>query len=119
MAYRNFSEIAVAQPMPAELPAPLQPAGFSPLEWVVVALAQHDPLSSLESPGRIAVALGLLFGRQTNPRLADPRLEALRRFVVAARHFGHRLPHGEVTRFVEAGFSRAQVLRITELLQMS
>jgi hypothetical protein len=103
MAYRNFSEtnlIAVT--------ADADRTGFSALEWSVVALARRDSIASLEKPGRIAVALGALFGDRRNPRLADPRLEALRRFVVLARHLRDRLPDREIGRFLSAGFTRAQ-----------
>uniref|UniRef100_UPI00300F64A7 hypothetical protein n=1 Tax=Pseudomonas granadensis TaxID=1421430 RepID=UPI00300F64A7 len=62
-------------------------SGFSALEWQVVAIAQHDRLSSLEKPGRLAVALGVIFGGEvSNPKLADQKLEALRRVSVLAWH---------------------------------
>lgn len=113
MAYRNFSEIAVAPTLREDVPAALEEAGFAPLEWIVVALAQRDPLTSLKTPGRMAIALRVLFGGRSNSQLADPRLEALRRFVIVARHLGDRLPPAEVTRFLEAGFSRAQMLQLS------
>lgn len=81
---------------------------LSALEWSVVAIAEHDRLSSLDEPGRISRAMGRLFGTQTNGRLADPRLEALRRFAVMAWHRGTLLSGSELTRFEEAGFTRAQ-----------
>jgi hypothetical protein len=78
------------------------------LEWSVVAIAEHDRLSSLDEPGRISRAMGRLFGTQTNGRLADPRLEALRRFAVMAWNRGNLLPGSELARFEEAGFTPAQ-----------
>lgn len=89
-------------------------ARFSPLEWSVIALARRDSLSSLETPSRLAIALGALFGGRRNPQLADPRLEALRRFAVMLRHLRDRLPDRELVRFLAAGFTRghATLLRL-------
>lgn len=85
------------------------PTGFSALEWSVIALAQRDTIASLGEPGRIARALGGVFGRGTSSRLADPRLEALRRAAVHARHRGFALPLHEIRRFHAAGFSEEQL----------
>lgn len=81
---------------------------FTALEWSVLALSERDSISSLDAPGRLAMALGALFGGRRNPRLADPRLEALRRFAVLARHLRDKLPDREIVRFIAAGFTRAQ-----------
>lgn len=104
MAYRNFSETLEIGTAPGASPS----ASLTSLEWLIVALAQRDPLSSIEKPGRIAMMLFALFGDRPNPRLADPRLEALRRFTVLVRNLRDRLPSEETARFLAAGFSRAQ-----------
>ncbi|MGK6319395.1 hypothetical protein [Sphingomonas sp. DT-204] len=80
-------------------------AGFSALEWSVVALAERDSLSTLRTPGRVAAALGTLFGERPNPRLADPRLEALRRMAVLSWHYGYTVPGEDIRDFVAAGFT--------------
>ncbi len=83
--------------------------GLTALEWSVVALAQRDRLSSLANPSRLAVALGTVFGtRLHNPRLADPKLEALRRMAVLSWHRGFAVPATEFKAFLRAGFSAAQ-----------
>jgi hypothetical protein len=112
MAYKNFSEV-----LDGGEAVIATAVNFSPLEWLVIALAKRDPLSSINKPGRIATALGALFGVHPNPGLADPRLEALRRFVVLARNLRHRLPDREVAQFLSAGFSHAQgkLIRSTAL----
>ncbi|MET3827551.1 hypothetical protein ABIC16_003244 [Sphingomonas sp. PvP055] len=84
-------------------------AGFSALEWSVIALAQRDTLGSLNTPGRMSRALGTVFGRGTASRLADPKLEALRRAAVYARHRGYAMPVTEIGNFHENGFSEAQM----------
>jgi alkylhydroperoxidase family enzyme len=83
-------------------------AALSALEWSVVALARGDLLSSLRQPGRLAVAMGGLFGTHHNPRLADPRLEALRRAAVLIWHQGAGLRDEDLDAFVQAGFTSGQ-----------
>ncbi|WP_404334511.1 hypothetical protein AB2M62_13465 [Sphingomonas sp. MMS12-HWE2-04] len=109
MAYLNFSPLQgspVAPPMDlAERPR----TGFSALEWQVVAIAQGDRIGSLSAPGKLSVALGMIFGGQRpNPKLADPRLEALRRIAVLAWHKGYTLPLSEIRAFHAAGFTPEQ-----------
>lgn len=122
MAYLSFSEATAGRPgVPAPLaraglascidPAPRRAAerpSFSALEWSVIALARRDGLSSLRSPGRVSLAMGVLFGDRTNTRLADPRLEALRRIAVLTWHRGYSVAPSEVRRFYEAGFDSEQ-----------
>lgn len=108
MAYLAFAETAVGS---AAAPAPvrLQPRpAFSPLEWSVIALARRDRIASLREPGRIAVAMGVLFGERPNPRLADPKLEALRRMAVLSWLYGYEVDTSEIRRFVQAGYDLRQ-----------
>ena len=110
MAYRTFAgpeEIA----LPAGIAGPIAdavPARLSPLEWSVVALAQTEKLSSINRPGRIAVAMHRLFGIKYANELADPRLEALRRLAVIAWHRGYAIHSSEIHAFKAAGFTMAQ-----------
>ncbi|PZQ59839.1 MAG: hypothetical protein DI544_09940 [Sphingomonas taxi] len=123
MAYLGFDEFGALSP--AHQQAPGRPhiaiadaddtaggeevaARLSPLEWAVVVVARHDQPSSLREPGRLAMALGNLFGKRPNPRLADPRLEALRRLAVLTWH-DRVATHGhEMAAFLAAGFTAAQ-----------
>jgi hypothetical protein len=112
MAYLAFAEGAAGAvthaPMPKADPVPSREARLSALDWLAVAVARNDRLSSLRRPGRLAMALGSLFGMPRNPELADPRLEALRRVAVLSRHYGYTVPSGEVRRFLAAGFTSDQ-----------
>jgi hypothetical protein len=110
MAYMNFSALQGSPvAMPADMIAAPRRAGFSALEWQVVAIAQRDRLSSLSAPGPLSMALGMLFGGQrANPKLADPALEALRRVAVLAWHRGYAVPPAEIRAFHEAGFTPDQ-----------
>lgn len=108
MAYLNFSDVQGGIYGEAPRAAPRANTGFSALEWSVVAIAQKDRLSSLNQPGRIASALGVVFGDRPNPRLADSRLEALRRMSVLAWHRGYAVPASEIRAFKDAGFNTDQ-----------
>ena len=83
-------------------------ASFSALEWSVIAIAQRDSLDSLEAPGRIAQGMSVLLGSRQNPRLADDRLEALRRTAVLVWHASEPLDDEEIETFLAADFTRAQ-----------
>ncbi|KQU55797.1 hypothetical protein ASG67_06695 [Sphingomonas sp. Leaf339] len=110
MAYLDldnaFSAPGMSRTMVAKAPVA---AGFSALEWSVIALAKRDTLRSLARPSRLSRAMGSLFGFGVASALADPRLEALRRLAVHAWHRGFALPVTEVEQFVAAGFAAAQV----------
>jgi hypothetical protein len=114
MAYLALTDgvTAAIAPASAFLPAPSSsapkadsPAGFSALEWSVVMLARHDRPSSLREPGRAAKFLGRIFGEAFNRRLADPRLEALRRMAVLTWHHSYSIPKAELQAFFAAGYS--------------
>lgn len=107
MAYTEFA--ALGGPAVAEaLRTPVKDATLSSLEWSVVAIAERDRLSSLRTPGRLSVALGALFGEGHNPRLADPRLEALRRMAVLTWHHGYTVPSAAVKEFLASGYTGDQ-----------
>jgi hypothetical protein len=91
----------VGAPAALSEPAPT----FTGLEWSVIALARRDRLGSLREPGRIATALRKVFGTSRPGRLADGRLEALRRMAVLAWHRGYAVPTSELKAFLAAGFS--------------
>lgn len=114
MAYLAFADPGFPAVPGYAAPAAVEtPASFSPLEWSVVALAERDPLSSLRTPGRMAMALGSLFGDRPNPKLADPKLEALRRLAVLTWHHGFQVAQSAVRGFLEAGFSAQQYELLT------
>ena len=77
------------------------------VEWSVVAVARRDGRSSLRRPGRASIALRTLL-KQPNPRLANARLEALRRMAVLTWADGHAVAPHEVRTFLAAGFTPEQ-----------
>ncbi|WP_426265722.1 hypothetical protein [Sphingomonas sp. LHG3443-2] len=93
--------------VPVETAAPARVAEprLSALEWSVVALAERDTIASLREPGRIAAALESLFGLHRPSKLANPRLEVLRRVAVFAWRQGWKVPKSELQAFLAEGFS--------------
>lgn len=117
MAYLAFDPmIATAAPRgapTADVPETAAPARLSALEWSVVALARRDTLASLRTPGRVAAAMRNVLKRSTNLKLADERLEALRRLAVLTWHKSFTVPASEVKAFLAAGFTPAQYETMT------
>jgi hypothetical protein len=100
---------------PAILGTAAAPARLSALEWSVVAMAELDSLSSIREPSRFIAALGSLFGLKRPNRLANDRLEALRRIAILAWHHDWNVPKSELASFFDAGFTADQY----ELIQAS
>jgi hypothetical protein len=103
--------------VPVEVTAPVAvvQARLSALEWSVVALAERDTIASLREPGRIAAALESLFGLNRPNKLANPRLEVLRRVAVFVWRQGWKVPASELKAFIAEGFT----LDHYELIQAS
>lgn len=83
--------------------------GFASIEWEVIAFAQHDGLASLSEPGWVSRAFAWLFGSSPTFRLADPRLETLRRLAVLAWNRGYAVPVSAMKAFRTAGYSVDQL----------
>jgi len=92
----------------AQTSAVHETASLSPLEWLVVAVAEGDRPSSLREPGKIARTFGALFGTSHNRALADGKLEALRRIAVRLWQQGRDYDGPDVIGFLTAGYSPAQ-----------
>jgi hypothetical protein len=120
MAYIDFREAELSGSLATAFSPRHEPevhghaSGFSALEWLVIALARKDRMSSLRTPGRIGAALSRIFGGGGESRLANPQLEALRRFAVLAWHQGHNVPPSELAAFRTAGFSPNQAETLLE-----
>lgn len=114
----SWPQQAIALPAPKS-PAPRPSAEAQPrlsaLEWSIVAMAERDSIASLREPGRLASALSSLFGVRRPNRLANERLEALRRISVLAWRHHWNVAKSELKQFLEAGFTLDQY----ELIQRS
>lgn len=93
----------------AGLVSPRVGALFARQEWDIIALAARDGLASLHPPNRTARALGWLFGSRPDRRLANARLEALRRLAVLIWRYGYEAPAEAIRAFLDEGFSADQL----------
>ncbi len=109
MAYLDVRDAVTASSYAMPAAQAVEPIGFTRREWQVIVLAQRDGLTSLRAPGRLARLMGRLFGEGINPRLADPRLEALRRLAVLAWQHGFAVPVSAIKAIKAYGFSGDQV----------
>lgn len=97
------------------MPAPFIQPVLSSSEWAAVSVALKDaqrcgctaePANA--SPGALRRAVRFIFGSRRPTPLADPRLEAIRRFVCASSR--RRDPvDGLAAPLAEHGFSTAQI----------
>lgn len=94
-------------------PQAQNPAVLSALEWSIVAMAERDGIASVREQGRLGSLLRRFFGLKPANRLANERLEALRRVAVFAWRYRWSVPKSEVCAFVAAGYSISQL----ELMQ--
>ena len=103
----------LSQPQRQRIPSPPlvmvgttpPPARLSALEWSVVAMAESDGLSSVRETSRYVAAIAKFLGFRKPNRLANERLEALRRLAVFAWHHRWNVPKSEIAAFLESGFS--------------
>jgi hypothetical protein len=113
MAYRFFGsehlEGRLPGPISIDVHAPSilrQP--FSRLERTVIALAMRAPRTGEGGNSWVSRAMRFLLGIERSTPLADPRLEALRRYVALVRHRPGKVTPQDEERFVAAGFSSSQ-----------
>ncbi len=102
-------------PAPREIVSTVVAPRLSALEWSIVAMAEQDGLSSIRESSRYMKAIRGVFGLKTSNRLANDRLESLRRVAILAWHHGWNVPKSELKAFLEAGFTSDQF----ELIQNS
>lgn len=90
MAYLDLNADGLNIPIGRSLPLPVMFEGrkLSQIEREAVRLARSDGAGSLYGAGRLRRLAVRCFGLRTPNKLADPQLEALRRFAVAVAHDG-------------------------------
>lgn len=99
-----------AASFPRVVPSPMVGAAapkarLSALEWSIVAMAERDGMASIRDPGRVISALNKVFGFATPNRLANDRLESLRRIAIFAWNNGWKVPKSEIATFLSVGFT--------------
>ena len=91
---------------------------LSTLDWSVVEAGRTDGALSLNPDGLRAGLARRLLGIFVPQGLADPRLEALRRFAVRAWHWDV-IRDKDLRAFMAAGYNRAHVLEILSHVGMA
>ena len=81
------------------------------MSWKVIDMARRDGPGSLHPDGIIARLARGLFGIAVPRGLANPGLEALRRFSVRAWYWDF-VPERELNAFLAAGYSETDAKRI-------
>lgn len=88
-----------------------QPSSLTDLDWQVVEIARADGPRSLNPDGWVNKFLQDFFGIPPARKLANEKLEALRRFCVRAWYWD-LVRSKEIRMLVEAGYSSIDVFRI-------
>ena len=95
----------------------LAPA-FTALELSIIRLARTDRMWTVREVGPFRRLWRGIIARG-NPRLANDRLEALRKMAVVAWHFGARAPVTAIRKFLFAGFTRSHVEQLLATIEAS
>lgn len=93
-----------------------QLCGFTRAEWIAIRLARCDGVASVRAASPIGSAVRRLFGLEPANRLADPRLEALRRVAVCCWR-QRPIDSRQVEALIGAGFSFDHVALIRAHVQ--
>ena len=112
MAYRDFAEPFVPAIDIESAPGQGERPPFDASELQVIALARMEAERRLLQPGRFGRFLSRWFGFHVATALANPRLEALRRFALLARRTAGRPSVIDTEQFLAAGFSTLQAVTL-------
>ena len=109
MAYlaRIESDGADAIELPAIATTGTPVAGFLPLEWAIIRDARGDRLWTIRPVGALRRWWEGLLGRGI-PKLANERLETLRRMAVLSWNYGRSVAGQDIEDFLAAGFTPDQ-----------
>lgn len=110
-----YLDLAATRPFEASTAVRQGGARLGSQERLVVLLSRTDPLWSVRPRRTGGRLLGFLFGMEAPHRLADPRLEALRRYAVAYRLRDEGAEDAEAAA-LRAGFSGAQLAQARHMI---
>jgi hypothetical protein len=115
MAYLDLARRdEIIAPAPSFLSVPT-PRGLDATERSAVLLARNDRNSSIRPAGALDRIGTIVFGFRRPNRLADPRLEALRRFAVATAREKRGSVDWERVELQTLGFSEFQIAQAAEI----
>ena len=86
-------------------------SSLTDLDWKVIEMAREDGPRSLNPDGRLTKFLRDFFGLPITRKLANEKLEALRRFCVRAWYWD-LIRNRDVQALTEAGYSSVDVFKI-------
>ena len=113
MAYLEFSAGELHSVAKRQQVIEIPRRGLDERERGAVMLARTDRKDSLRSTGRLHRLSVICFGLSRRPnKLADPRLESLRRYAVAVAHDTQESAAREREQLVALGFSDQQILMV-------
>lgn len=119
MAFRAFDEwqdlSATEPPRLAAAVSTMPEPAFTPIELSVIALARVDGPATVRRRTWLTRLAKAMFGIGLPNPLADPRLEALRRFAIVARDHRGDPPQAEIDRFLAAGFTALAAITLSSL----
>lgn len=90
---------------------PSREGALTEREWQVVAMALNDGPRSLNPDGRVARFMRLVFGVSVARKLANEKLEALRRFCVRAWYW-NVIRSRDLWMLIDAGFPTSVAFQI-------
>ncbi|MBA2920859.1 hypothetical protein GON01_02685 [Sphingomonas sp. MAH-20] len=102
---------------PSQPPDRRRDRGLSPNEQSVVALSLFDHVSTIREPGGLARLLGWAFGFRASNRLANERLEHLRRYSVLLRLGDPSIVQTRSQLRQQFRFSETALLEVEELIR--
>lgn len=113
MANRNLADSGSSKDRVAPAESISDSLPFDSLQLQVIALGRREAEFWLHLPRLLVRALGRLLDLADARPLANPQLEALRRFALWARLAGEAAPPTEIDRFLSAGFTPVHVRALT------
>lgn len=118
MMILEYARPAAALGLPPRNPRPIHVSegGLTVTEWEIIEMASWDGPRSLHPKSWLSRVETILFGDAALP-LANPRLEALRRFAVKA-WFWKELRDSDIAAVLDAGFSPNDIRRIVDHVAM-
>lgn len=93
--------------------------GFTPLEWLAIAIGQQEGVEARGGLFRLGTLLRGLFGGPRVRRMAVDRLEVLSRVAARAQIGGVRLADEDVALFRRAGYSNGHLLLLLASLEQA
>ncbi|MBB3473541.1 hypothetical protein [Sphingomonas sp. BK345] len=112
MAYLDL-ELAISAGCAVTSTRPLQ---LEELERQAVLVSRSDDARSLRTGGRAHRFKALVFGHRPVSKLANERLEAIRRYAVLYRLKGAKLGQGEVAAAYATGISAAKLALVRSMV---